>query len=178
MHCYSLYYYKTAQQLRPYDSRMLVALGETYEKLDKTSNALKCFQKAYNVGDIEGMAIQKLATLYENLGDRENAVLAYRNFVREAKPEEKTSLCHAHQYLGEYYLSKGNFEEATHYAYKILELEEGKAEGKNLLKSIEAARNARIEKVSNIELIEMAIHDDDDSMPGMISIETSDIDLE
>ena len=32
---YCLYYYKQAQELRPSDSRMLVALGESYEKLDK-----------------------------------------------------------------------------------------------------------------------------------------------
>ncbi len=32
---YCLYYYKKAQELRPNDSRMLVALGESYEKLDK-----------------------------------------------------------------------------------------------------------------------------------------------
>ena len=35
MHYYCLYYFKQAQELRPSDSRMLVALGESYEKLDK-----------------------------------------------------------------------------------------------------------------------------------------------
>merc|ERR1719228_3089403 len=35
MHHYCLYYFKQAQELRPSDSRMLVALGESYEKLDK-----------------------------------------------------------------------------------------------------------------------------------------------
>jgi anaphase-promoting complex subunit 8 len=44
---YSLYYYKMAQQFRPHDSRMLVALGEIYEKLDKPTNALKCYQRAW-----------------------------------------------------------------------------------------------------------------------------------
>lgn len=58
---YCLYYYKQAQQLRPNDSRMIIALGETYEKLDKFENALKCYYKACNVGDIEGMALIKLA---------------------------------------------------------------------------------------------------------------------
>lgn len=58
---YSLHYYKQAQQLRPNDSRMLIAVGETYEKLDKNENALKCYHKACNVGDIEGLALIKLA---------------------------------------------------------------------------------------------------------------------
>lgn len=61
MYSYCVYYYKQAQQLRPYDSRMLIALGETYEKVDKIDNALKCFYKACNVGDIEGIALIKLA---------------------------------------------------------------------------------------------------------------------
>ena len=38
---YCLYYYKQAQELRPSDSRMLVALGESYEKLEKTPDAMK-----------------------------------------------------------------------------------------------------------------------------------------
>lgn len=58
---YCLYYYKKAQQLRPNDSRMIIALGETYEKLDKLENALKCYYKACNMGDVEGFALIKLA---------------------------------------------------------------------------------------------------------------------
>lgn len=59
---YALYYYKQAQLLRPHDSRMVLALGEAYEKQDKIQDALKCYYKACNVGDIEGMALLKLAT--------------------------------------------------------------------------------------------------------------------
>lgn len=59
---YGLYYYKQAQLLRPHDSRMVLALGEAYEKQDKIQDALKCYYKACNVGDIEGMALIKLAT--------------------------------------------------------------------------------------------------------------------
>jgi anaphase-promoting complex subunit 8 len=61
MYFYCLYYYKQAQQLKPNDSRMIIALGETYEKLEKTENALKCYYKACTVGDIEGQALIKLA---------------------------------------------------------------------------------------------------------------------
>ena len=45
---YCLYYYKKAQELRPNDSRMLVALGESYEKLDRLEDAMKCFWKVFN----------------------------------------------------------------------------------------------------------------------------------
>lgn len=64
---YGLYYYKQAQLLRPHDSRMVLALGEAYEKQDKIQDALKCYYKACNVGDIEGMALLKLATYVSNL---------------------------------------------------------------------------------------------------------------
>jgi anaphase-promoting complex subunit 8 len=40
---------------------MLLALGETYEKLDKVPDALKCYYKARSVGDIEGSALLRLA---------------------------------------------------------------------------------------------------------------------
>lgn len=60
---YCLHYYKKAQQLKPNDSRMVIALGEAYEKLDKTENALKCYYKACNLGDVEGTAVLKLAKL-------------------------------------------------------------------------------------------------------------------
>ena len=59
---YAIYYYKQAQLLRPHDSRMVLALGEAYEKQDKIQDALKCYYKACSVGDIEGMALLKLAT--------------------------------------------------------------------------------------------------------------------
>lgn len=62
MSFYAIYYYKQAQLLRPHDSRMVLALGEAYEKQDKIQDALKCYYKACNVGDIEGMALLKLAT--------------------------------------------------------------------------------------------------------------------
>ncbi len=66
MHHYCLYYFKQAQELRPSDSRMLVALGESYEKLDKLQDAKKCFWKAYCVRDIVGgIALLRLTTASE-----------------------------------------------------------------------------------------------------------------
>ena len=40
---------------------MVVALGESYEKLERLQEAKKCFRKAHSIGDVEGMAIIKLA---------------------------------------------------------------------------------------------------------------------
>ena len=67
---YCLYYYKKAQQLRPNDSRMLVALGESYDKLDKHQEAMKCFWKAHCVGDMEGgIALFQLAKIFDKTGE-------------------------------------------------------------------------------------------------------------
>lgn len=40
---------------------MLVALGDGYEKLDRLQEAKKCFWKAHSVGDVEGIALMRLA---------------------------------------------------------------------------------------------------------------------
>lgn len=141
MPVYGLYYYKTATQLRPYDSRMLLALGEIYEKLDKKSNALKCYHKACNVGDIEGFGMWKLGNLYEKIGDQDNAVASYKNYVNdERSTSEKASLIQAFTYLANYYLEKKNYDEATCYAHKVLELDETKQEAKSILKNIASNR--------------------------------------
>ena len=46
---------------RPNDSRMIMALGECYEKLDRLQEAKKCFWKAHRIGDIEETSLFKLA---------------------------------------------------------------------------------------------------------------------
>ena len=58
---FSLYYYKIAQKLRPQDGRMLIALGETYEKLERYEETYKCYQQARNVGKNDPLAIIKMA---------------------------------------------------------------------------------------------------------------------
>lgn len=142
MPSYSLYYYKIAQELRPHDSRMLVALGETYEKLERYSNALKCYQRACSVGDIEGITLLRLGNLYEKLGDIENAVPAYIEFCKDERAiVDKASLCRAYITLGNYYESTGKYDEAAHYAYKCLAHDDVKTEAQALLNTIKNKRN-------------------------------------
>lgn len=142
MPSYSLYYYKIAQELRPYDSRMLVALGETYEKLEQNANALKCYQRAYNVGDIEGITLLRLGNLYEKLGDIESAVPVYIEFCKDERSiADKGSLCRAYITLGNYYERSGQFDDASHYAYKCLAYDDVKIEAQALLNTIKNKRN-------------------------------------
>lgn len=142
MPSYSLYYYKIAQELRPYDSRMLVALGETYEKLEQYSNALKCYQRAYNVGDIEGITLLRLGNLYEKLGDIDNAVPVFIEFCKDERSIiDKTALCRAYITLGNYYERNNMLDDASHYAYKCLEYDDVKIEAQALLNTIKSKRN-------------------------------------
>lgn len=142
MPSHSLYYYKIAQDLRPYDSRMMMALGETYEHLERYANAIKCYQKACNMGDIEGTALLRLGNLYEKLGDIERAVPVYIELCKdENSMPEKESMSRAYITLGNYYESIGKYEEAAHYAYKCLNREEVKTEAQALLNTIKNKRN-------------------------------------
>ena len=52
---------KVKSIFRPNDSRMIMALGECYEKLDRLQEAKKCFWKAHRIGDIEETSLFKLA---------------------------------------------------------------------------------------------------------------------
>ncbi|CAB0035195.1 unnamed protein product [Trichogramma brassicae] len=142
---YGLYYYKQAQLLRPRDSRMVLALGEAYEKQEKIPEALKCYYKACHVGDIEGVALIRLAGLYEKLGHHDNAAAAYTDFVTdEFKNAERTELSHAYKFLTQYHLNRDELDQANHYAQKCLQYEETKEEAKAFLRTI-AQRRIKVE---------------------------------
>lgn len=145
---YALYYYKQAHLLRPHDSRMILALGEAYEKQDKIQDSLKCYYKACNVGDIEGIALLKLATLYEKLGEHEHAAAAYTDFVMdECRNADRTDLSHAYKYLTQFHLKREQLDQANHYAQKCLQFDETKEEAKALLRTI-AQKRVKVEENS------------------------------
>lgn len=108
---YCLYYYKKAQELRPNDSRMLVALGESYANLDKLQDAMKCFWKAHVVGDVEGgIALYQLAKLFERTGESEQAAAAYRQYIVDTEAQgiaDSDQQSRAYRYIAEYCLRKG-----------------------------------------------------------------------
>ena len=116
MHHYCLYYFKQAQELRPSDSRMLVALGESYEKLDKLQDAKKCFWKAYCVGDIEGgFALLRLTDLYKKTSEVDQAAAANDQYIKdteEADISDRDEQSVAYRFLANYYNDKNILDEA------------------------------------------------------------------
>lgn len=75
MHLYSLYYYQRATNLQPMDKRMWQAIGNCYEKISKYNEAIKSFEKALMIDNLnrqkenqdsfDPYICYKLAIIYE-----------------------------------------------------------------------------------------------------------------
>lgn len=78
MPLYASYYYRKATALRPYDSRMWCALGTCNEQLSKIEEAIKCYERAVLNQDREGIALNKLAKLYQQLQNYDKAAYYYQ----------------------------------------------------------------------------------------------------
>mmetsp|Transcript_16313 Transcript_16313/g.31650 ORF Transcript_16313/g.31650 Transcript_16313/m.31650 type:complete len:616 (-) Transcript_16313:247-2094(-) len=108
MYFYALHYYRKATTLRPYDARMWAALAGCYEKLHRTQEAIKCYKRAECHNDREGIAAQRLASLYaENLQDREQAAYYYKKHLTRREAEDAMGgqdVVEALRFLAGYYL--------------------------------------------------------------------------
>jgi len=81
MPLYALFYYRKAAALRPYDARMWCAIGGCYMSLDKRSDAVRSYERAVSNHDREGIATQKLASLYREAGEFEQAARCYQRHL-------------------------------------------------------------------------------------------------
>jgi len=77
MHLYALFYYRKAARLRPYDARMWCAVGLALCALHKIPDAIRAYERAVAQEDTEGIATQKLASLYRQEGRTEEAAQCY-----------------------------------------------------------------------------------------------------
>jgi anaphase-promoting complex subunit 8 len=77
MHLYALFYYRKAAMLRPYDARMWCAVGLCFVALHKIPDAIRAYERAVAQEDTEGIATQKLASLYRQEGRHEEAAQCY-----------------------------------------------------------------------------------------------------
>eukprot|EP00798_Chlamydomonas_sp_ICE-L_P031382 gene31381-6542_t len=71
MPIYAVYYYRRAAALRPTDARMWCALGQCYihEQVNMTDLAIRCYRRAIEHNDPDGIAVHMLAKLYEGRHD-------------------------------------------------------------------------------------------------------------
>lgn len=81
MHLYSLYYYQRSTNLQPLDKRMWQATGNCYEKINKFDDAIKSFEKALAIDNLnkandsgneingfDPFICYKLASIHEKIG--------------------------------------------------------------------------------------------------------------
>lgn len=108
---------------RPNDSRMIVAMGDAYEKLERPQEAKKCFWKAHSVGDMEGTALIRLANLHRRLCEDELAAQAFGDYVAEMEAQHAYSddLAQAYLYLASFHVNRHQLDEAYANAQKCTE---------------------------------------------------------
>lgn len=58
---HSLFFFKQAQLLRPFDSRLIIAVGNVYEKLKNIEMAFQSYLKGRTMGDDEKLGLIYLA---------------------------------------------------------------------------------------------------------------------
>ncbi|CAE7545177.1 APC8 [Symbiodinium natans] len=81
LHFYALFYYRRAMSLRPDDARMWCAMAQCYDHMDRKTEALKCYEKAHRCGDLERMALPRLARLHRDHGDQRQAAAYYSQML-------------------------------------------------------------------------------------------------
>ena len=142
MHLYALFYYRKASMLRPYDARMWCAVGLCFVALHRTADAIRAYERAVAQEDTEGIATQKLASLYRQEGRLEEAAQCYlrhlelRYLVTNASPHhhQSTSLdeivqkvvveapeAEALMFLANYHKSHGEYDTASLLCGRLVE---------------------------------------------------------
>lgn len=111
MHSYAVFYFRKAVAMRPYDSRfvtglicsghqgslcangcpyacrMWCALAQAYESSGRVADAIKCYERADNNTDLEGIATSKLAELYEADNKQEEAARCFKKVLDKHRQE-------------------------------------------------------------------------------------------
>lgn len=138
MPMYTLYYYKKAAALRPQDARMWCAVGQTLQELHKWDQAIRCYERAVGCDDQEGLALSKLASLYERLardaqrdGRQHERVKAYldkaaRYYEANLSKHDEEKLggqqtVDALRFLAEYSFKRGDIAQAREYGNRLVD---------------------------------------------------------
>jgi len=122
---YALYYFQKSSYLQPNDARLWIAMAQCYESdpLQMIEEAIKCYKRAANSNDTEGIALHQLAKLHDMLGQSEEAAIYYKKDLVKMELEERQgqNFVEALLFLAKHYKSIGNFEEAEHYCTRLLD---------------------------------------------------------
>lgn len=135
---YALYYYQKAAALRPRDARMWCAVGQILQELRRWDEAIQCYDRAVGCDDREGLALAKLADLYDRMGrdaqkdgrQHERVVLCFdraahyyaANLARRDKEElGGKETADALRFLAEFWFEKDELDKAKEYCVRLLD---------------------------------------------------------
>lgn len=126
MHLYSLYYFQKACTLKPLDRRMWQAVAECYAVLKDTTQAIKCYQRAYQLSSNPGqdaLLLFRLAKQYEQMMDIDNCKV---NMLKCIAIEDTSSgelvtdeTIKARLWLAQHEMRMKNYETAYNHAVNI-----------------------------------------------------------
>ncbi|GFR76929.1 cell division cycle protein 23 homolog [Elysia marginata] len=122
---------------------MVIPLGECYLKMDRLQEAKKCFWKAHCLGDVEEIALFKLANLFAILEEKDQACQAYTEYINQADGvhgHNYEDLSRSYWYLANYHLEHNNWDEAYAAAQKCTEFAQTREQAKGLLRTIQVRR--------------------------------------
>lgn len=122
---YALYYFKKSSCLQPNDARLWIAMAQCYESapLQMLEEAIKCYRRAANSNDREGIALHQLAKLHSILGHSEQAAFYYKKDLERMEAEDRKgpNMIEALLFLADHYKSVGRFDEAEVYCTRLLD---------------------------------------------------------
>ena len=85
----AVYYYREGCRLRPFDARMWCAQGTALERMGRDEEAVRCFERAMGEDDREGIALGRLARLYQKRDDTQEAVKYWRLVLQKQDELER-----------------------------------------------------------------------------------------
>ncbi|CAA7396820.1 unnamed protein product [Spirodela intermedia] len=143
---YALYYFRRSAFLQPTDARLWIAMGQCYESvpLQMLEEAIKCYARAANCNDREGIALHQLAKLHSILGRSEQAAFYYKKDLErmEAEDRQGPNMIEALLFLARHCKAEKRIEEAEMYCTRLLDYTGPEKEtAKSLLRGLKMAQS-------------------------------------
>ncbi|CAN6916891.1 unnamed protein product [Brassica oleracea var. botrytis] len=142
---YALHYFRKSIFFLPNDSRLWIAMAKCYqsEQLHMLEEAIKCYKRAVNCGDTEGIALNQLAKLHQKLGRNEEAAFYFEKDLERMDAEglEGPNMFEALVFLATHLKTNKKFDEAEVYCTRLLDYSgPEKEKAKSLLRGIRMAQ--------------------------------------
>lgn len=122
---YALHYFRKSIFFLPNDSRLWIAMAKCYqtEQLYMLEEAIKCYKRAVNCTDTEGIALNQLAKLHQKLGRNEEAAFYFEKDLERMDAEglEGPNMFEALVFLATHFKNHKKFEEAEVYCTRLLD---------------------------------------------------------